>query len=92
MPVRTALFGLSIRRIQLLDGGYMYTHKSIHTELFGVTSDLSGPFLMTYDDSLEIRELAAKHGFHVREVAMKNSHHAVMKELLISSDFGWLHD
>ena len=74
-------------------GRRLYLHSQVdHTELFRVTSDLRGPFLMTYDDSLQIRELSAKYGFHVRQVAMKNSHHTVMKELLISSDFDWLHD
>jgi hypothetical protein len=47
-------------------------------------------FLMTYDDTDEVRELAQKHGFAVKAVAMKNTHHAKMLELLISRDLDWL--
>ncbi len=72
-------------------GRRLYVHSLVdHAELFAATADLAGPFLMTYDDSEEIRELARKHGFAVGTVAMKNTHHAVMQELLISSDLRWL--
>lgn len=72
-------------------GRRLYVHSDVdHAELFRVTASLAGRFLMTYDDSAEVRKLAADHGFQVAEVAMKNTHHSLMKELLISSDLRWL--
>jgi DNA adenine methylase len=38
---------------------------------------------MTYDDAPEVREMARKHGFRVKAVPMKSTHHAVKNELLI---------
>ncbi|TAG29431.1 MAG: DNA adenine methylase, partial [Verrucomicrobia bacterium] len=34
--------------------------------------------------------LAAKHGFQSQTIAMKNTHHAEMNELVISRDMSWL--
>ena len=45
---------------------------------------------MTYDDAQPIRELAQKYGFDLEIVAMKNTHHEVMTELLIGKDLEWL--
>jgi DNA adenine methylase len=44
---------------------------------------------MTYDDADEIRQLARKHGFDTRLVAMKNTHNATKSELLIGNDLSW---
>jgi DNA adenine methylase len=72
-------------------GRRLYLHSEIdHEELFRVATKLRGDFLMTYDDAAEIRELAAKYSFQVEAVPMKNTHHEVMKELLVGRDFGWL--
>ena len=38
---------------------------------------------MTYDNVKEVRQLADKFGFDTETVAMKNTHHAKMTELLI---------
>lgn len=38
---------------------------------------------MTYDNAEEIDALAKKHGFETKPVAMKNTPHAGMDELLI---------
>lgn len=61
-------------------------------ELFRITSSLTGDFLMTYDDAAEVRSLAQQHGFEMRTVAMKSTHHANMKELLIGRDLSWLRE
>ena len=45
---------------------------------------------MTYDNTDEARALADQHGFETRAIAMKNTHHAKMTELLISRDLSWL--
>lgn len=61
-----------------------------HEELFSVAATLSGDFLMTYDNDAGIRTLATSYGFETREVAMKNTHHAKMTELLVGRDLSWL--
>ncbi|HEU4596166.1 MAG TPA: hypothetical protein VFS10_13570 [Pyrinomonadaceae bacterium] len=45
---------------------------------------------MTYDDADGVRKLAEKHGFDTELVAMKNTHHARMTELLIGVDLDWV--
>jgi len=60
--------------------------------LFETVSHLTGDFLMTYDCTAEIRSLAARYGFVVREVAMKNTHHERKTELLISRNLDWMGD
>jgi DNA adenine methylase len=72
-------------------GSRLYTHSVInHDELFSICSKLKGRFLMTYDNAPEVVALANKYGFETQPVSMKNTHHAEMKELLISRDFGWM--
>lgn len=73
-------------------GSRLYNHNTLdHAALFAQVAALAGPFLMTYDDAPEVRALAAAHDFAVQNVAMKNTHHATMRELVISRDLGWLH-
>lgn len=65
-------------------GSRLYTHNEIdHGRLFDLVQDSRGPALLTYDDSPEVREMSAKHDFIVGDIAMKNSHHVVMRELTI---------
>ena len=45
---------------------------------------------MTDDIAEEIRALAQRHGFDCRPVAMKNTHHAEMRELLIGRNLSWV--
>jgi DNA adenine methylase len=72
-------------------GSRLYSHPSIdHEELFRVCSTLRGDFLMTYDDAAEVRSLAERFGFAMQAVAMKNTHHAKMHELLIGRNLEWV--
>jgi DNA adenine methylase len=72
-------------------GSRLYTHSDLdHEELFRVTATVAGDFLMTYDDAEGVRDLARKHGFKMRTIAMKNTHHAEMKELLIGRNLDWV--
>jgi DNA adenine methylase len=72
-------------------GTRLYTHYDVdHQELFKIIHSLSGSFLVTYDDAEPVRQLAKSHGLDVELVPMKNTHHAKMKELLISRDLTWL--
>jgi DNA adenine methylase len=72
-------------------GKRLYKHYSLdHEELFGLCKSLKGDFLMTYDDAEEVKEMAYKHGFQMRLVPMTNTHHAMMKELVIGRDLFWM--
>lgn len=65
-------------------GRRLYVHNEIdHERLFAVMADVTGPVMMTYDKSNEVLDLAQRFGFCVRRVPMKNSHHAVMHELVL---------
>lgn len=71
-------------------GRRLYQHSELdHEELFAVTSSLRGDFLMTYDEAQPIRELAERFGLDVHTVVMKNTHHRVMRELLIGRNLAW---
>jgi DNA adenine methylase len=61
-----------------------------HARLFRTAKGLAGDFLMTYDNTAEIRELASKLNFETKTVAMKNTHHARMSELLIGRSLAWM--
>ena len=72
-------------------GNRLYTHHSLdHAMLFSVTSNVVGDFLMTYDNADDLVRMASEQGFQTRTVAMKNTHHAVMSELLIGRDLSWV--
>jgi len=68
---------------------YKY-HQLDHEMLFYEVSQVKGDFLMTYDDADEVRALARKFRFETCTVAMSNTHHATMNELLIGKDMAWL--
>lgn len=61
-----------------------------HRQLFFLACRLGGDFLMTYDNTQEIRALASEFGMEIQPVAMKNTHNSRMTELLISRDLSWL--
>lgn len=61
-----------------------------HERLFAAMAACRGDFLMSYDNTSEIVDLARKYGFEFEPVAMKNTHHAKMTELLIGKDLSWL--
>ena len=67
-------------------GRRLYTYNEVdHEDLFKRMSRVRGAFMMTYDDTPEVITMARRRGFHIARVAMKNTHHAVMYELLITS-------
>ncbi|MBV9615489.1 MAG: DNA adenine methylase [Ktedonobacteraceae bacterium] len=72
-------------------GKRLYTHSELnHEELFEIASSLRCDFLMTYDDTDEVRALAKAHNFDVQLVPMKNTHHTKMNELCIGRNLEWL--
>ena len=71
-------------------GRRLYAHSDIdHEELFRVTSGVRGDFLMTYDDAQPVRRLAERFDLDVLSLPMKNTHHRIMYELIISGDLSW---
>ena len=63
----------------------LYNHNTIdHERLFDLMSTVEGPFMMTYDQDYRVEEMAVERGFTVSRVAMKNTHHRQMVELLIT--------
>ena len=66
-------------------GKRLYAHNEVdHGRLFELLADGKTDFVMTYDRAPEIEALVRKHGFHVMQVEMKNTHHARIYELVIS--------
>jgi DNA adenine methylase len=71
-------------------GRRLYKYADLdHQGLFRLMSTIAGDFLMTYDDAGEVRELVRAHGFDAELVAMKNTHHAEVSELLIGRNLDW---
>lgn len=72
-------------------GSRLYTHAHLdHEALFQQAAQLAGDFLMTYDNAPELHDLARRYGFDTQLIAMKNTHHAAMTELLIGRDLRWV--
>lgn len=71
-------------------GTRLYTYNELdHEELFSLVETIRGDFLMTYDNAVGVRSMAERHGFEIVEIAMKNTHHANMSELLIGRNLNW---
>ena len=71
-------------------GSRLYTHSELdHGELFKLSNGLAGDFLMTYSNDRTVRGLAKKYQLSMKGIAMKNTHHARMTELLIGRDLSW---
>ncbi|MBI3733855.1 MAG: DNA adenine methylase [Chloroflexi bacterium] len=68
---------------------YKY-HQVDHEELFHLAARIKGDFLMTYDDAEEVRSLAVKYRLEYRSIAMNNTHHATLSELLIGRHMSWI--
>ena len=65
-------------------GRRLYTHSEVdHHALFELVASVAGRALMTYHDVPEVRSLAERHGFEVREVSMMTTRHKMQNELLI---------
>lgn len=72
-------------------GKRLYAHNELdHEELFASAATLRGDFLMTYDNAVGVEELARHHNFDTYAIAMKNTHHAEMTELLVARDLDWV--
>lgn len=71
-------------------GRRLYKHHQIdHEKLFDLASRMHSPFMITYDESDEIREICEKYDLEFRKVPMKSTHHLKRYEYLICNDFTW---
>ena len=74
-------------------GKRLYTHFDIdHETLFELTAQLKGKFMLTYDDTPEIRQLANKYNLQFRTIPMKTTLHFEKNEIIISDNFSWWTD
>jgi len=72
-------------------GSRLYAYWQIdHERLFDICDELIGQFILTYDNAAEVVEMAMRHGFQFKQIAMKNTHHAEMSELAVSKNMEWL--
>jgi DNA adenine methylase len=72
-------------------GKRLYNYNELnHSLLFDACHSLNGDFVMTYDDAAEAHDMASSRGFDTRMIAMKNTHHAQMTELVIGRNLAWL--
>jgi len=72
-------------------GKRLYKHHQInHENIFTICESIVGDLLMTYDEAEEVNEMAHRHGFQMRFIPMKNTHHTTMRELVIGRDLSWL--
>lgn len=74
-------------------GKRLYEHGEINNgRLFQRASLLYGDFLMTYDNTVQISELADKYGFQTEVIWMSGTADKPKTELLIGKDLSWLTD
>ncbi|WP_202901943.1 DNA adenine methylase [Thermogemmatispora carboxidivorans] len=72
-------------------GRRLYRYAELdHEALFALVSCLTGDFLVTYDDTPEVRALARRYGLALAAVPMRTTHHTQLMELLIGRDLRWL--
>ena len=65
-------------------GKRLYTHHEIdHEKLFALMASVRGSVMLTYDNAPEVYSMASKNGFQIEPVLMKNTHHEIIRELLI---------
>lgn len=74
-------------------GKRLYTYFDIdHERLFKLTAQLKGKFMLTYDDTPEIRQLVNKYNLQFRTIPMKTTLHFEKNEIIISDNFSWWTD
>ena len=71
-------------------GKRLYTYFDIdHELLFAKTAEIKGRYMMTYDDTEEIRSLIDKYRLKFKTIPMKTTHHIQKNEIIISDNFNW---
>lgn len=71
-------------------GKRLYTHFDMdHERLFALASHIRGGFMLTYDDTEEVRGWSEKYKLQYRPVPMRTTHHLKKYELLITNNLNW---
>jgi DNA adenine methylase len=71
-------------------GKRLYKYSDVdHERIFVLTSKLKGKFMLTYDNTEEIQQLADKYRLACKTIPMKTTHHLKKTEIIISDNFGW---
>lgn len=71
-------------------GKRLYTFYELdHAKLFEYVSKLKGRFMLTYDDTEEIRGLADRFGLKYKTIPMKTTHHLEKNEIIVSDNLDW---
>lgn len=71
-------------------GRRLYNHFEVdHHRIFELVSRMRGHFLLTYDDTAEVREWAEEFNLPYITIPMQTTHLVTKEELLISKDFRW---
>lgn len=71
-------------------GKRLYTYFDIdHEKLFALTSRIQGHFMLTYDDTDEVRAWANKYKLPYRTIPMQTTHLLKKHELLITDNLNW---
>lgn len=66
-------------------GSRLYRHTELdHASLFAVMAGAAGPVMLTYDEAPEVLAFAKEHNLSIDRVPMKNTHHDVLHELVIT--------
>ena len=77
---------LPTRRAEnLRPSGCTSTAQLIIIQFFDLLETAAGEVMLTYDDANEVRDLATAHGFFIKPIAMKTTHHTRMYELAITN-------
>ena len=72
-------------------GSRLYRYSQLdHERLFSLAASMKGDILLTYDNAEGVQKLAEEKEMTTEPIAMKNTHHAKMTELLIGRDLCWL--
>jgi len=71
-------------------GRRLYNHYDVnHRRIFELASQMKGHFLLTYDDTLEVRQWVKEYGLSYITIPMQTTHLVTKNELLISDNFEW---
>lgn len=71
-------------------GKRLYTYHNLdHERLFALAAQIRGKFMLTYDDTEQIRQLADKYNLPYRTIPMKTTHHLEKNEIIVSDNFNW---
>ena len=71
-------------------GRRLYNHFKVdHHRIFEIVSRMEGHFLLTYDDTPEVREWAEEFSLPYMTIPMQTTHLVTKEELLISDSFEW---